>query len=179
VVLIEVHCPFFGKMDNGNICLPTLRVNVLPTFSPYWLIAIFTLAADPKATSIRAECNSGKISGWIVIRGQSLSGPSLHVQVASTSSNFSTIFSYPLNYSSFDLAAFVHPFFDKNQDTSVSLSSDEFGLQSLLIGVIGKFSQYFSNSQFFQTLMQIIQNTQTVQHPLQPPLFVIFSQFLL
>lgn len=78
------------------------------------------------------------------------------------STEFSTKFVYALNYSSFDFGAFVHPFLDRNQDTSVSLSSDEFSHQSLFIGTIGK--SFFGCLQtvflgFFKIVMLLIQNT--------------------
>jgi hypothetical protein len=99
---------------------------------------ILTMVADPTANSIQAQCHRGKLSGWVTIRGSSLSGPFARVQVTSTIFEFSTKFLLTLNYSSFDFAAFVHPDFQGHQNGSVSLSSDEFSHQTFLIGVIGK-----------------------------------------
>jgi hypothetical protein len=97
-----------------------------------------TMVADPTATSIQAQCHRGKLSGWIILRGSSLSAPFVRVQVVSTISEFSNKFLLTPNYSSFDFAAFVHPNIEGHQNASVSLSSDEFNHQKFFIGVIGK-----------------------------------------
>jgi hypothetical protein len=87
---------------------------------------------------MEALCNFGKPSGWIIIRGSSLNGLSARIQSIPTPATISTKFVIPLNYSSFDFAAFLFHFVDKSQNISISLSSDEFINQSLPVGIIGQ-----------------------------------------
>ena len=58
------------------------------------------------------------------------------IKTASTRLNISTKL-IPLNYSSFDLAAFVYQFVDETENISISLSSDGFKSQIFPIGFLG------------------------------------------
>ena len=121
-----------------RIFLPTSVAKVTPT--PLSLNVFFVLFFDsiaaPVATSIEAICDHGISSGWIIIRGSSINGLSARIKTASTTLNVSTKL-LPLNYSSFDLAAFVYRFVDETENISISLSSDGFKSQIFPIGFLG------------------------------------------
>jgi hypothetical protein len=127
-----------------------------PSFMFLRLLKFFHSLADPAVSSIQAQCHQGKFSGWIVFRGSlgfgsfpligNAHGPSkfpfqrIRVAVTAISSDheISAKHVFALNYSSSDFAAFVHNSHNDSQFASVSLSSDGFTHQSLLIGSIGK-----------------------------------------
>jgi hypothetical protein len=98
-----------------------------------------TSIADPKATSIQALCHRGKPSGWILVRGSSLSGLSARIRISSAPATILATHVLRLNYSSFDLAAFVYNVLNESEVIGISFSSDEFINQSLPIGVVGTF----------------------------------------